>query len=87
MWFFVLFLLFEEGAQINIICMFWYRLSILKNAKLNIFVNHTNLLYSVQIKMNFFWSKTITFLFFPPRNKIYNNFENGFHILKLVFFP
>lgn len=71
-------------------CIFWYRLFILKkNAKHNIFVNHTNLLYSVQIKMIFFCcQKQLRFCFFLQETRS-NNFGEWISYLdlkKLVFF-
>lgn len=60
----------------------------LKNAKHNIFVNHTNLLYSVQIKMIFFCQKQLRFCFFLQETRS-NNFGEWISYLdlkKLVFF-
>lgn len=88
MWFFVLFLLFQEGAQINIFVYFGIGYLFLKNAKHNIFVNHTNLLYSVQIKMIFFLVKNNIDFVFSSKKQDLTILENRFHIqiLKLVFF-
>lgn len=65
-------------------CIFWYRLFIFKkNAKHNIFVNHTNLLYSVQIKMIFFFGqKQYRFCFFLQETRS-NNFGEWISYLDL----
>lgn len=54
-----------------------------KNAKHNIFVNHTNLLYSVQIKMIFFFcQKQYRFCFFLQETRS-NNFGEWISYLDL----
>lgn len=88
MWFLFCFVFIILGRCSNkYFCILVSVIYFLKNAKHNIFVNHTNLLYSVQIKMIFFCQKQYRFCFFLQETRSnYFGEQISYLDLKACFF-